>query len=734
MQTTAYEAITALAQAAGGGLLVAAFAWFVCRYLPKLTAPVRFALWWLVGAKFLLGLVFAGLGVTALRVEVMRAEHYRTLRGLARQTVAGAGRVVPVAAQPVVITALSPPKRLSVSVVNPASPLVSAAPGITLSEMRRVADAGFAVACVPLAGLYSAGVLLCLWRTAHGARRLRRMVRGTDRCENAATLADVAFVAARTRLHTPPAITVSLQTSVPFVVGAWRPVIVLPAAFLAETSANRRMALAHEMAHVRRGDLFLETVPLLLRTLFWFLPGAGFVANEIASAREECCDSVAVQVCEASPPEYAALLVRVAEQAGASVPAMAMARGKSPGFHEVKRRLRTLSRETHGEPISLFWRGVALTLVTAQAAATLLPLRPALARAAEAARAALPKPSVPMYTLTDLGTLGGKHSGAFGINDAGQVAGVAQVFPLGARGHAFLWSGNGLRDLTAGSVYRHSQAVAVAENGFVAGYAFRSSYRSGAQNAFVWNGARRVYLPPARGYKYAKTTAISDAGAVVGASLGGGTDAYGAVVARATLWQNNRVRNLGTLGGAHSMALGINRDGVVVGKADLTEYISGGRVTHPFMWSAATGTMRDLGTLGDNNTSGAATGVSDAGLAVGYAQTTAGTVHAFAMWVNSDSKPRDLGTLPGYSASVAYATSETGVIAGQATGAGQPTRAVLWASPTAEPMDLNERLLPDAASAGWHLETVRGVNSGGQLVGQGTVNGARHAFLLTPAP
>ena len=82
---------------------------------------------------------------------------------------------------------------------------------------------------------------------------------------------------------------------------------------------------------------------------------------------------------------------------------------------------------------------------------------------------------------TDLGTLGGAESEAFGVNNFTQVVGWAFV-PSGVE-HAFLWTkATGMRDLgTLGG--SSSRAYAINDNGQVVGYAYTVA---GEKHAFLW--------------------------------------------------------------------------------------------------------------------------------------------------------------------------------------------------------------------------------------------------------
>lgn len=165
----ARDVIIALCQATGGGLLVAAFAFLVCRAVGKLTAPVRFWLWWLVGAKFLIGFVLAVMGVSALRVHVIQAEHYYTLKGLAKKTVAQAGRTAPLPrAEAHVKTGVQAGKASAAPTANVSQPLAELST-LRISSWRREALRALLSGSLLILSVYLLGLLVTVWRHWGGA-------------------------------------------------------------------------------------------------------------------------------------------------------------------------------------------------------------------------------------------------------------------------------------------------------------------------------------------------------------------------------------------------------------------------------------------------------------------------------------------------------------------------------------------------------------------------------------
>src|SRR5271165_1934876 len=141
-----------------------------------------------------------------------------------------------------------------------------------------------------------------------------------------------------------------LQT--PAVIGWFRPIVFLPATALTGLSEEQLEAvIAHELAHIRRFDAFVNVFQVLVETLLFYHPAVWWLTRKIRAEREHCCDDVAVSIC-GNAFEYARALTLMEEWR--SAPAFAMAANRGP---LTERIVRVLGLKTIGEGR----RGVGLT-------------------------------------------------------------------------------------------------------------------------------------------------------------------------------------------------------------------------------------------------------------------------------------------------------------------------------------------------------------------------------------
>jgi len=172
----------------------------------------------------------------------------------------------------------------------------------------------------------------------------------------------------------------------------------------------------------------------------------------------------------------------------------------------------------------------------------------------------------PSWHVVDLGTLGGRNSYAYAIDQRGQVVGASET-AAGAV-HAFFWSGGRMTDLGTLPGRRSSSAVAVNDSGEVAGVSFDGSLsRPERARAFLWRGRRMIDLGTLGGAS-SWVTGLNARGQVVGWA----TTRSG--FRHAFVWAGGRITDLGTLArgatthDASSWAVAINDHGEVVGTTD----------------------------------------------------------------------------------------------------------------------------------------------------------------------
>lgn len=100
----------------------------------------------------------------------------------------------------------------------------------------------------------------------------------------------------------------------PAVIGLLKPVIVLPDAIVSRRSADDlRAILAHELIHIRRGDLWLGLLQVCTSAIWWFYPLVWMVNRLMSREVERCCDEEVVGELKCSPRDYARSLLGVLE-------------------------------------------------------------------------------------------------------------------------------------------------------------------------------------------------------------------------------------------------------------------------------------------------------------------------------------------------------------------------------------------------------------------------------------
>jgi beta-lactamase regulating signal transducer with metallopeptidase domain len=99
----------------------------------------------------------------------------------------------------------------------------------------------------------------------------------------------------------------------PAVIGWFRPIVFLPATALTGlTEEQLQSVIAHELAHIRRLDPFVNVFQVLIETLLFYHPAVWWLNKRIRVEREHCCDEIAVSTC-GNAVEYARALTLMEE-------------------------------------------------------------------------------------------------------------------------------------------------------------------------------------------------------------------------------------------------------------------------------------------------------------------------------------------------------------------------------------------------------------------------------------
>jgi len=125
----------------------------------------------------------------------------------------------------------------------------------------------------------------------------------------------MADCANRLGLRHIPRVVVTKRLASPAVFGAFRPVLLMPRGYLSKLSRrDTEHMLLHELAHVKRGDLVMHSLYMLLQIAYWYNPLLWLVRRQMHHLRELSCDATVANLLRERTTAYRQTLVETARR------------------------------------------------------------------------------------------------------------------------------------------------------------------------------------------------------------------------------------------------------------------------------------------------------------------------------------------------------------------------------------------------------------------------------------
>ncbi|MES2704021.1 MAG: M56 family metallopeptidase [Bacteroidota bacterium] len=239
---------------------------------------------------------------------------------------------------------------------------------------------------------YLAGLSMMLLRLSGGMLHMFSLRR--NGLSNAGAAMDDLFASLTAQLHLsrPVQLFISAKAQVPMVVGFVKPIVLVPAAVLAQLTTDQlETILLHELAHIKRYDHLSNILRAIIEAILFFNPFAWLVSAVARREMEHCCDDLVLAHTN-KPLSYARALAAIATcPAPASSLTLAASGRPNHLFNRIK-RIMEMKKSTFS-----YSRMVAAIFIIAAITCSIAWLSPSFTKAKKArtAKAATTAPAAP---------------------------------------------------------------------------------------------------------------------------------------------------------------------------------------------------------------------------------------------------------------------------------------------------------------------------------------------------
>ncbi|MBF0528469.1 MAG: BlaR1 family beta-lactam sensor/signal transducer [Deltaproteobacteria bacterium] len=206
-------------------------------------------------------------------------------------------------------------------------------------------------------GVWLIGVITLIVYTINWIIKLKGTIKKSRKVndEGAIRLLEECKIAVNINSH--PTLIESRLIRSPMVVGAFRPYIILPTGIIDNLKKSElRFILLHELAHLKRRDLYINWITSFLQILHWFNPFIWYAFYQMRQDRESACDAYVLSILK--PDEYksyGAAIISFLERYSYSAYDYTIA-GLASGRTNIKKRMAMIASYKNVTASGFIWR------------------------------------------------------------------------------------------------------------------------------------------------------------------------------------------------------------------------------------------------------------------------------------------------------------------------------------------------------------------------------------------